>query len=143
MEAKLTSVQNGDFSREQYMQLIYDKAEEMVSRIKNHDRNELFKKMESIGCCLKCDENLTETVMSYICPKNEGKGSGCDFVFWKNTSGRWFDNSTAKRLLHEKELVDLHGFFNRNGESYVASVKINDSGNVEFVGGGRINFLIR
>ena len=136
MEAKLTSVQNGDFSREQYMQVIYDKAEEMVSRIKNHDRNELFKKMESIGCCLKCDENLTETVLSYICPKNEGRGSGCDFVFWKNTSGRWFDNSTAKRLLHEKELVDLHGFFNRNGEPYVASVKINDSGNVEFVGGG-------
>ena len=32
--------------------------------------------------------------------------------------GRWFDRTTAARLLVEK-LIDLHGFFNRNGEPYV------------------------
>ena len=136
MEAKLSSVQNGDFSRQQYMQIIYHKAQEMVERIKNHDRNELFNNSISIGNCPKCADNLTETVLSYICPKNEGRGSGCDFVFWKNTSGRWFDRNTATRLLENQELIDLHGFFNRNGEPYIASVKINDSGNVEFLGGG-------
>tara|TARA_B100001248_G_scaffold47657_1_gene30409 strand:+ start:3124 stop:5877 length:2754 start_codon:yes stop_codon:yes gene_type:complete len=136
MEAKLSSVQDGNFSREQYMKLIYDKAEEMVNRIKNHDRSVLFNSKESIGCCPKCDDNLTETVMSYTCPQNTGKDSGCDFIFWKNTSGRWFDRFTAKRLLEQREISDLHGFFNRNGEPYVASVKMNDSGNVEFVGGG-------
>ena len=136
MEAKLSSVQNGDFSRQQYMEIIYDKAQEMVERIKNHDRSDLFNNNESIGNCPKCSDSLTETVLSYICPKNEGKGSGCDFVFWKNTSGRWFDKNTAARLLENQELIDLHGFFNRNGEPYIASVKINDSGNVEFLGGG-------
>lgn len=136
MEAKLSSVQNGDFSREEYMKIIFDKAEEMVDRIKNHDRTQLFKDKNTIGCCPKCEEPLSETVLSYICPKNEGKGNGCDFVFWKNTSGRWFDRTTAARLLSQKELTDLHGFFNRNGEPYVASVKITDSGAVEFLGGG-------
>ena len=136
MEAKLSSVQNGDFSRQQYMEIIYDKAQEMVERIKNHDRSDLFNNNESIGNCPKCSDSLTETVLSYICPKNEGKGSGCDFVFWKNTSGRWFDKNTAARLLENQELIDLHGFFNRNGDPYIASVKINDSGNVEFLGGG-------
>ena len=136
MEAKLSSVQNGEFSRQQYMKIIFDKAEEMVTRIKNHDRSELFKETKSIGNCPKCNEQLTETVLSYICPKNEGRGNGCDFVFWKNTSGRWFDRTTATRLLVDKELIDLHGFFNRNGEPYVASVKINETGTVEFVGGG-------
>ena len=136
MEAKLSSVQNGDFSRQQYMEIIYDKAQEMVERIKNHDRSDLFNNNESIGNCPKCSDSLTETVLSYICPKNEGKGSGCDFVFWKNTSGRWFDRNTAARLLENQELIDLHGFFNRNGDPYIASVKINDSGNVEFLGGG-------
>ena len=136
MEAKLSSVQNGEFSREQYMKIIYDKAEEMVNRIKNHDRAELFNEHETIGCCPKCDDNLTETVLSYICPSNKGKDSGCDFVFWKNTSGRWFDRFTAKRLLESREISDLHGFFNRNGEPYVASVKMTDTGLVEFVGGG-------
>ena len=136
MEAKLSSVQNGDFSRQQYMEIIYDKAQEMVERIKNHDRSDLFNNNESIGNCPKCSDSLKETVLSYICPKNEGKGSGCDFVFWKNTSGRWFDKNTAARLLENQELIDLHGFFNRNGDPYIASVKINDSGNVEFLGGG-------
>ena len=136
MEEKLSAVQNGDYSRQQYMEIIYDKAAEMVDRIKNHDRSELFNDINPVGTCPKCSENLTETVLSYICPKNAGKGSGCDFVFWKNTSGRWFDRNTAARLLQSKELIDLHGFFNRNGEPYVASVKINDSGNVEFLGGG-------
>ena len=136
MEEKLSAVQNGDYSRQQYMEIIYDKAAEMVDRIKNHDRSELFNDINPVGTCPKCSENLTETVLSYICPKNAGKGSGCDFVFWKNTSGRWFDRNTATRLLQSKELIDLHGFFNRNGEPYVASVKINDSGNVEFLGGG-------
>ena len=41
-----------------------------------------------------------------------------------------------QRLLNQKELTDLHGFFNRNGEPYVASVKITESGAVEFLGGG-------
>jgi len=136
MEARLSSVQNGEFSRAQYMKLIYDKAEEMVQRIKNHDRSILFNSIETIGCCPKCDDNLKETVLSYTCPQNSGKDSGCDFIFWKNTSGRWFDRYTAKRLLEQRELIDLHGFFNRNGEPYVASVKMNDNGNVEFLGGG-------
>ena len=46
----------------------------MVTRIKNHDRSELFKETKSIGNCPKCNEQLTETVLSYICPKNEGRG---------------------------------------------------------------------
>tara|TARA_B100000575_G_scaffold166897_1_gene133474 strand:+ start:953 stop:3706 length:2754 start_codon:yes stop_codon:yes gene_type:complete len=136
MEAKLSSVQNGDFTRQEYMKLIYDRAQEMVNRIKNHDRSVLFDKTNSIGCCLKCDENLTETVLSYVCPKNNGKERECDFIFWKNTSGRWFDRITATRLLENKQIEDLHGFFNRNGDPYIASVKINESGTVEFVGGG-------
>ena len=34
MEAKLSSVQNGEFSRQQYMKIIFDKAEEMVTELR-------------------------------------------------------------------------------------------------------------
>jgi DNA topoisomerase-3 len=61
---------------------------------------------------------------------NEGKEKGCSFVFWKDTSGRWFDRTTATRLLEQKEIADLHGFFNRNGESYETSIVISDEGKV-------------
>ena len=57
-------------------------------------------------------------------------------MFWKDTSGRWFDHTTAKRLLSEGQIENLHGFFNRSGEPYTATVKISKEGKVEFVGGG-------
>ena len=134
MEAKLSSVQVGDYSREEYMKLIYDISNEMVHKIKNHDRNELFKDDEPIAPCPLCKSTLKETVLSYICCENTGRDSGCDFVLWKNTSGRWFDRKTAARLLEQKSINDLHGFFNRNGEPYTASIKMLENGTVEFIG---------
>ncbi|MCH1481364.1 MAG: topoisomerase C-terminal repeat-containing protein, partial [Candidatus Poseidoniaceae archaeon] len=136
MEAKLSSVQVGDYSRKEYMKLIFEIADEMVQKIKNHDRNELFNDVESIAPCPICKSTLKETVLSYICCENTGRDSGCDFVLWKNTSGRWFDRKTATRLLQQKSINDLHGFFNRSGEPYTASIKMLDNGTVEFIGGG-------
>ncbi len=136
MEAKLSSVQVGDYSRKEYMKLIFEIADEMVQKIKNHDRNELFNDVESIAPCPMCKSTLKETVLSYICCENTGRDSGCDFVLWKNTSGRWFDRKTATRLLQQKTINDLHGFFNRSGEPYTASIKMLENGTVEFIGGG-------
>ena len=136
MESKLSSVQDGNYSRKEYMTLIYNIAEEMVTKIKNHDRNELFNDKEAISNCPLCNSLLKETVLSYICEKNEGRDVGCDFVMWKNSSGRWFDRKTAKRLLIDNQIENLHGFFNRSGEPYSASIKMNETGTVEFVGGG-------
>ena len=136
MEAKLSSVQIGDYSRKEYMKLIFEIVEDMVNKIKNHDRSKLFDNIESIGLCPSCNAPIKETVLSYICSQNEGKDLGCDFVFWKNTNGRWFDKLTAERLLTSKQIENLHGFFNRNGEPYSAGIKMNDSGNVEFIDGG-------
>ena len=45
MGAKLSSVQNGEFFHQQYMKIIFDKAEEMVTRIKNHDRSDYLKRL--------------------------------------------------------------------------------------------------
>ena len=136
MEAKLSSVQNGEFSRQQYMKIIFDKAEEMVTRIKNHDRSELFKETKSIGNCPKCNEQLTETVLSYICPKMKEEEMVVISYFGKIPAEDGLIEQLLLDYLLIKELIDLHGFFNRNGEPYVASVKINETGTVEFVGGG-------
>jgi DNA topoisomerase-3 len=119
------------------MQTIVNQTTSLVERIKNHDRAELYLKDESIGACPACSASIQETTLSYQCEKNEGRDKGCSFVFWKDTSGRWFDRVTAMRLLQERELTDLHGFFSRSGEGYVATVKLTDEGRVEFVGGGQ------
>ena len=127
MESKLSSVQKGQYTRNEYMNLIKSYAEELVSKIKNHDRNELFNDKESVGNCPICESKLNETVMSYICEKNEGKDVGCSFVMWKNSNGRWFDRKTASRLLQNKTIEDLHGFFSRIGEPYSMSDNIRKS----------------
>ena len=130
MEAALTSVQRGEIAAEEYMDSIIEQTQDLVTRIRDHDRAVLFSNDDSIGTCPKCQAPITETALSYTCEKNEGKEKGCSFVFWKDTSGRWFDRSTAKRLMQQKEITDLHGFFNRNGESYVNTVTISEDGKV-------------
>ena len=47
-----------------------------------------------------------------------------------------FDENTAKRLLEEKEIEELHGFFGRNGEGYSNSITltIEEKWNQEMVG---------
>ena len=130
MESALTAVQRGELEASSYMENIVEQTTDLVTRVRDHDRSQLFAQDESIGNCPQCASRIIETALSYTCEKNEGKEKGCSFVFWKDTSGRWFDRSTAKRLLEQKELTDLHGFFNRNGEAYETSVVISNEGKV-------------
>ncbi len=130
MESALSAVQKGEIEASKYMDSIVEQTRDLVTRVRDHDRSKLFDNDPSIGTCPKCQSNIIETALSYTCENNEGKDKGCSFVFWKDTSGRWFDRSTAKLLLEQKEIKDLHGFFNRNGESYETSVSISDEGKV-------------
>ena len=130
MEASLTAVQRGEIDASEYMEKIVQQTRQLVERIRDHDRSKLFENDESIGTCPLCGSMVIETALSYPCEKNEGKDKGCSFVLWKDTSGRWFDRQTATKLLEEREINDLHGFFNRNGETYETSVVLSDEGKV-------------
>ena len=130
MEASLTAVQRGELEASEYMDKIVQQTRELVERIRDHDRSKLFENDESIGTCPLCGSKVIETALSYPCENNEGKDKGCSFVLWKDTSGRWFDRQTATKLLENREMNDLHGFFNRNGESYETSIVLSDEGKV-------------
>ena len=136
MEASLLQVQKGKKSKKDFMDGIIEKTTSLVEKIRDHDRSTLYENDSSIGKCPKCSGTVNETVLSYICSENKGKGEGCSFVFWKDTSGRWFDRNTAKRLLEEKEIEELHGFFGRNGEGYSNSITLTIEGKVESKNGG-------
>ncbi len=136
MEASLIDVQKGNTTKKEFMDAIVEKTTSLVEKIRDHDRSTLYQDDLPLGKCPKCDGDVNETVLSYICSENKGKGEGCSFVFWKDTSGRWFDRSTAKRLLEEREIEELHGFFGRNGEGYTNSVTLSDEGKVESKNGG-------
>ena len=111
MESKLDGVQRGTNQRDAYMSEIRSRVQELVDKIRDHDRSELYSRNEPIGPCPLCQSNVGETILSYICETNEGRDKGCSFVMWKDASGRWFDRKTASKLLQEKSIEDLHGFF--------------------------------
>jgi DNA topoisomerase-3 len=134
MESKLDGVQKGTHQRISYMTTIREIVQEMVDKIRDHDRSELYSSDKPIGKCPLCDGNVGETVLSYICDKNEGRDKGCSFVMWKDSSGRWFDRNTTSRLLENKSIEKLHGFFARDGSPYEVSVGIDKDGKVNIAG---------
>ena len=86
---------------------------EMVDKIKNHQRSVLYQEIESVGTCPSCFTPIEETALSYRCEQNQNKDSECKFIIWKDSSGRWFDRLTVSRLLHDKKIENLHGFFTK------------------------------
>jgi DNA topoisomerase-3 len=77
-----------------------------------------------------------ENTLAYQCEHNEGRNKGCSFVFWKDTSGRWFDRTTASRLLENQSLENVHGFFSQAGEGYDTSIELKNDGKVVSKGSG-------
>jgi len=130
MEASLLAVQRGTEPMESYMKKIIEETTVMVERIREHDRSLLYANEPALGACPKCNSSVLETTLSYQCELNEGRDKGCSFVFWKDTSGRWFDRTTATRLLENRTLENLHGFFSLAGEGYDTSVELKDDGKV-------------
>lgn len=130
MEASLLAVQRGEEAMESYMAKIIDQTTTLVTKIRDHDRSQLYANEPPLGACPTCSANVIETTLSYQCELNEGRDKGCPFVFWKDTSGRWFDRTTATRLIESKQLDDLHGFFSQAGEGYETSVVLEQDGKV-------------
>ena len=136
MEASLAAVQRGEEPMTSYMEKITQQTETMVKRIRDHDRSTLYDEERSLGSCPSCEGQVFENTLAYQCEKNEGKNKGCSFVFWKDTSGRWFDRTTATRLLNSSSLENLHGFFSQAGEGYESSVELTKDGKVIGKGSG-------
>ena len=136
MEASLLAVQRGETPMATYMNKIIEQTQSMVERIRDHDRNTLYLNESSLGVCPSCSGAVMENTLAYQCEHNEGRDKGCSFVFWKDTSGRWFDRTTAARLLKEGSLDDLHGFFSQAGEGYDTSVELKKDGKVVSKGSG-------
>ena len=130
MEASLLAVQRGEEPMEAYMQKIIQQTQTMVERIRDHDRSTLYLNEPSLGSCPSCQGDILENTLAYQCENNEGRNKGCSFVFWKDTSGRWFDRTTAARLIENGALDDLHGFFSQAGEGYETSVVLAKDGKV-------------
>ena len=134
MEANLTSVQSGDMKAETYMNSVIERTTEMVEKIRGHDGTKLFENGSPVGNCPLCGADVNPSRQSYICSENKGRDEGCSFILWKDSSGRWFDETTVSRLINDSRIENLHGFFTRSGEPYTATIYLSEKGVLKFEG---------
>ena len=86
-----------------------------------HDETVSFKNSVSgIGCCPKCGEAVKENSKAFSCCNRE-----CDFVIWKNISGKAMTESTVKYLLENGKTKVLKGFKSKKtGKEFSARLKL-------------------
>ena len=136
MEASLLSVQRGETPMQTYMDKIIQQTQTMVERIRDHDRNTLYLEEERLVPARPVAGTSWKTRWPTSANTTKGRNEGCKFVFSKDTSGRWFDRTTASRLIEQGSLENLHGFYSQAGEGYETSVELKKDGKVMSKGSG-------
>src|SRR5690606_31603714 len=69
-----------------------------------------FSGQESLGHCPKCQGNVYENGMSYVCEKSVGAAKSCDFRSGKIILQQEIDRTQMKKLLDEGKTDLLKGF---------------------------------
>ena len=121
MESTLREVQQGNIARSIYMDDVINKTKEMASSMSNYEAQELYTDAPPVASCQCSQGKVEETALFYKCEE-------CNFIIWKDSSGRYFDRETVSRLLSDTKIEDLHGFFGQNDNEYTATVSITKEG---------------
>jgi DNA topoisomerase III len=90
---------------------------------------------EPLGTCPKCGSPVVETKKAYGC--SAWKTSGCDFVIWKQVSGKRLSETQAKQLLTRGRTSQLKGFKSKAGKPYTAALVLDGDQRVRLDFGGR------
>ena len=76
----------------------------------SNDEEVDFSGQESLGACPKCQSNIYENGMSYICEKSVGAARSCDFRSGKIILQQEIDRAQMSKLLNEGKTDLLKGF---------------------------------
>jgi DNA topoisomerase-3 len=125
-EYKLSRMEKGELSREQFMQEIAKITQTIVDRAKNYteatipgDYVTLVTPCPNCGCVVK------ENYRRFACTK-------CDFSISKVPGGRQFEVAEVESLLQDRELPMLEGFRSKMGRPFAAALKLTDEHKLEF-----------
>ena len=133
MQMKLDEVGEGTYDSKVYMNEIIS-----FTRKVTHEMLAIGEsiEVEQINIsCPKCESGkVFEGKKGYGC-SNWNKDPKCDFVIWKNKSGKKISIKLAEALISGKQTEKLKGFKKREGNgSFDAALKLNrDTWEVEFV----------
>ncbi|MCL2829613.1 MAG: DNA topoisomerase III [Betaproteobacteria bacterium] len=125
-EWKLSRMERGELSREEFMREIASMTEHIVTRAKTYDNDTIPGDFGELATpCPKCGGKIKETYKKFQC-------QSCDYSLWKIVAGRQFEPKEIETLLSERSIGPLTGFRNKMGRPFAAIIKLNPENMPEF-----------
>ena len=117
-EFKLSQMEKGQISREEFMQQIAQMTQVIVKRAKEYDEDTIPGDYATLKTrCPKCDGEIKENYRRFACTQ-------CEFSMTKIPGGRQFSIPEVEELLQKGEIGPLQGFRSKMGRPFAAILKI-------------------
>mgnify|MGYP001791504033 CR=1 FL=1 len=124
-EYKLTQMEHGKLSREDFMREIAEMTEHIVKKAKEYDRDTVPGDYATLQTpCPNCGGVVKENYRRYTCTGTSGDSEGCGFSFGKTPAGRTFEVTEVEQFLRDKRIGPLDGFRSKAGWPFTAEMVI-------------------
>ncbi len=129
-EYKLSQMEQGKLSREDFMKQIADMTEHIVKKAKEYDRDTIPGDYATLSTpCPTCGGVVKENYRRYACVgKDAGAddtaAAGCGFSFGKTPAGRTFEQAEVEQFLRDKKIGPLEGFRSKAGWPFTSEIAL-------------------
>ena len=124
-EERLAKMEKGTERRPDFMSDINGFTTKLVEEVREMEGERLAapsRSRETLGACPRCGSPVVETKKAYGC--SAWKKTGCDFVIWKQVSGKRLSEGQVKQLLTKGQTGQMKGFKSKAGKPYSAALKL-------------------
>jgi DNA topoisomerase-3 len=129
-EYKLSQMEQGKLSREDFMQQIADMTEHIVKKAKEYDRDTIPGDYATLSTpCPNCGGIVKENYRRYACvgkdaAADDTAAAGCGFSFGKTPAGRTFEQAEVEQFLRDKKIGPLEGFRSKAGWPFTSEIAL-------------------
>jgi DNA topoisomerase-3 len=124
-EYKLSQMEHGKLSRDEFMREIAEMTEHIVKKAKEYDRDTVPGDYATLATpCPNCGGVVKENYRRYACVGKTGDAEGCGFSFGKTPAGRTFEVAEVEQFLRDKRIGPLDGFRSKAGWPFTAEMVI-------------------
>jgi len=117
-EYKLSQMERGKISREEFMREIAQMTQIIVKRAKEYNNDTIPGDYATLHTpCPNCGSVVKENYRRFACTK-------CEFSMTKTPAGRQFEIAEVEELLNKRTIGPLQGFRSKMGRPFAAILKI-------------------
>lgn len=135
-EQKLLFIEQGKYHSKPFLDEIKECTAAVIEDLKKKEAIKPAVRVDCLGTCPICGQPVLENPKGYSCSAWK---EGCQFVIWKQTSGRSISKGIAKKLLSDGRSALIKGFKSKQGNRFDAYLIVNQNGKISFLFPSRAN----